>query len=210
MFTGLIEEVGKVSEVKLKGSLTLYVTCNKVAKDTRIGDSIAVNGVCLTVVSAGSDRLSFEVSEETVKRSNISRLKIGDAVNLERAMVAGGRFGGHIVQGHVDCVGYITSITPLGKHTELEVEIPPQYSDYVIEKGSIAIDGISLTVNYIKNSTVKLNIIPHTMENTNLKFRKTGDVVNLEFDILGKYVVDTMSKYGFSRDNKLKNLLDNW
>lgn len=212
MFTGLIEEVGKIkSIIPKRDGLTLSVEAKKVIEDTKLGDSIAVNGVCLTVVKIESNSfIYFDVSEETVKRSNISKLKPSDFVNLERAMSPQGRFGGHIVQGHVDCVGYISGIKPLGDHTEFEVDIPSQFLDYVIEKGSIAIDGISLTINYIIGNRLKLNIIPHTLENTNLKYRKSGDEVNIEFDILGKYVVQAMKRYGFSKEDKLKNLLESW
>lgn len=211
MFTGLIEEVGQIKQISKKtDGVNLTVRCNKVIEGTKIGDSIAVNGVCLTVVNIDRDSLAFEVSQETLKRSNISNLKVMEPVNLERAMIAGGRFGGHIVQGHIDTTGYIISIKPAVNHTELSIQIPTSYTDYVIEKGSIAIDGISLTINYIKENNIYLNIIPHTLENTNLKFRKVGDLVNLEFDILGKYVVETMKRYGFSKENKLKNLLENW
>lgn len=211
MFTGLIEEVGQIKQISKKtDGLNLTVRCSKVTEGTKIGDSIAVNGVCLTVVNIDRDSLAFEVSQETLKRSNISNLKVMEPVNLERAMIAGGRFGGHIVQGHIDTTGYIISIKPTVNHTELSIQIPTSYTDYVIEKGSIAIDGISLTINYIKENNIYLNIIPHTLENTNLKFRKVGDLVNLEFDILGKYVVETMKRYGFSKENKLKNLLENW
>lgn len=211
MFTGLIEEVGQIKQISKKtDGVNLTVRCSKVIEGTKIGDSIAVNGVCLTVVNIDRDSLAFEVSQETLKRSNISNLKVMEPVNLERAMIAGGRFGGHIVQGHIDTTGYIISIKPAVNHTELSIQIPTSYTDYVIEKGSIAIDGISLTINYIKENNIYLNIIPHTLENTNLKFRKVGDLVNLEFDILGKYVVETMKRYGFSKENKLKNLLENW
>ncbi|MCX7760102.1 MAG: riboflavin synthase [Hydrogenothermaceae bacterium] len=211
MFTGLVEELGKVRSISVKNDgLVLSIEADKVLENTKLGDSIAVNGVCLTVVSIEGKILFFEVSKETVKRSNISKLKPSDFVNLERAMSPQGRFGGHIVQGHVDCTGYIAGIKPLGNHTEFEVEIPSQYLEYIIEKGSIAVDGISLTINYIVNNKVKLNIIPHTLENTNLKYRKIGDEVNIEFDILGKYVVETMKRYGFSKEDKLKKLIENF
>lgn len=211
MFTGLIEEVGKIRQITQKSDgIVLTVEADKVIHGTNTGDSIAVNGVCLTVVQINGNLLKFEVSTETIKRSNISKLKINDPVNLERAMMAGGRFGGHIVQGHVDTTGYVSSIKPVGSHTQFGITIPADYLDYVIEKGSIAVDGISLTINYIKENNILLNIIPHTLENTNLGYRKVGDEVNLEFDILGKYVVQTMKRYGFSTEDKLSRLLENW
>lgn len=211
MFTGLIEEVGKIKQITQKNDgVVLTIEVNKVNHGTNIGDSIAVNGVCLTVVEINHNILRFDVSTETIKRSNISKLKTNDPVNLERAMMAGSRFGGHIVQGHVDATGYVYSIKPIGDHTEVEITIPSQYMDYVIEKGSLAVDGISLTINYIKNNNILINIIPHTFENTNLRYRKVGDEVNLEFDILGKYVVQMMKRYGFSRESHLSRLLENW
>lgn len=211
MFTGLVEEVGKVRHITKKSDgMELTVSCIKVSQGAALGDSIAVNGVCLTVVDMDRDLLRFEVSAETIKRTNLSRLKTNDPVNLERAMMAGSRFGGHIVQGHIDSTGYISSIKPLGDHTEFSIGIPQEYLDYVIEKGSIAVDGISLTINYIRDKNIILNIIPHTLENTNLKFRKVGEEVNLEFDILGKYVVQTLKRYGFSKEDKISKLLENW
>lgn len=211
MFTGLIEEVGKVEGiVKRADGLNLVIGCNKVIEGTKLGDSIAVNGVCLTVTDLKGGLITFDVSKETIKRTNLSKINIKEAVNLERAMMVGNRFGGHIVQGHVDTVGYISSIKPTGEHTEFLIEIPFDYVDYVIEKGSIAVDGISLTINYIDKNRVKLNIIPHTFKNTNLMYRKTGDSVNLEFDIVGKYVVEMIRKYGFSNEDRLKNLLEHF
>ncbi|MDM7274304.1 riboflavin synthase [Sulfurihydrogenibium azorense] len=210
MFTGLIEEVGKVkSVIKNSDGMRLVVSCRKVLDGTVLGDSIAVNGVCLTVVDMDKESASFDVSQETIKRSNFSFLKTGDYVNLERSLTPQSRLGGHIVQGHVDTTGSIVSKTSLGSHTNFKISFSPEYKNLVIEKGSIAIDGISLTVNYINENIIDLNIIPHTLENTNLKYRKVGDVVNIEFDILGKYVAKMIGKW-YDKDEKLKNLLENW
>ena len=210
MFTGLIEEVGKISAINKKDDgLKIKVECNKILDDIKLGDSVAVNGVCLTVVNIDKNSLDFEVSNETIKRSNFKFLKINEYVNLERAMTPSSRLGGHIVQGHVDTTGEITSITNLGKHTNIKIKFPSEYDYLVIEKGSIAIDGISLTINYINENVIDLNIIPHTWENTNLKYRKVGDIVNIEFDILGKYVAK-MLNLGKQKEDKLKNLLENW
>ncbi|MGC9120662.1 MAG: riboflavin synthase [Sulfurihydrogenibium sp.] len=210
MFTGLIEEVGKVKSIqKQNDGMKLVINCRKVIENTVLGDSIAVNGVCLTVVDIDKESLSFDVSNETIKRSNFSFLKVGDYVNLERALTPQSRLGGHIVQGHVDTTGKILSIVPLGSHTNFKVSFPSEYENLVIEKGSIAIDGISLTINYLNKNVIDLNIIPHTLENTNFKYRKVGDTVNIEFDILGKYVAKIMGKWQNS-DEKLKNLLENW
>lgn len=210
MFTGLIEEVGKVKTItKNYDGMRLKIECKKVLENTNLGDSIAVNGVCLTVVEMEKDVAVFDVSNETIKRSNFSYIKVGDFVNLERALTPQSRLGGHIVQGHVDTTGIILSITPLGSHTNVNISFPIEYSNLVIEKGSIAIDGISLTINYLNQNVIDLNIIPHTLENTNLKYRKPNDVVNIEFDILGKYVAKMIGKW-YNPDERLKNLLENW
>lgn len=210
MFTGLIEEVGKVKTMtKNYDGMRLKIECKKILENTNLGDSIAVNGVCLTVVEMEKDVAVFDVSNETIKRSNFSYLKVGDFVNLERALTPQSRLGGHIVQGHVDTTGIIVSITPLGSHTNVKISFPIEYSNLVIEKGSIAIDGISLTINYLNQNVIDLNIIPHTLENTNLKYRKPNDVVNIEFDILGKYVAKMIGKW-YNPDERLKNLLENW
>lgn len=213
MFTGLVEEVGEVYSLnKRSDGLVLGIKASKVLEDAKLGDSIAVNGVCLTVIKIENDKLFFEVSNETLKRTNLKSIKQKDKVNLERALKASDRLGGHIVQGHIDTEGKIKSMINLGKHTELKVEIPKDYSLLVIEKGSIAIDGISLTINKIENNVISINIIPHTLENTNLKYRKVGDNVNIEFDILGKYILKSITNMDFEKikkESKLRELLDN-
>ncbi|SMP16977.1 riboflavin synthase alpha chain [Desulfurobacterium pacificum] len=188
MFTGLVEEVGKVKSIEKSGSL-LKVECEKVIEDAREGDSIAVNGVCLTVIEIGKNFLSFDVSPETLRRSNLSKLKAGSAVNLERALKVGDRLGGHILQGHVDTVVRVVGIRrEKGGFYRFTFELPYNFRTLVVEKGSIGIDGISLTVAEVKGNTFSVAVIPHTYENTNLKERKVGDRVNVEFDIIGKYV----------------------
>jgi riboflavin synthase len=207
MFTGLVEEVGEVYSLnKRADGLILCVKANKVLEDTKLGDSIAINGVCLTVFKIDSDKLYFEVSLETLKRTNLKSVKQNDKVNLERALKASDRLGGHIVQGHVDTEGKIKSMLNLGKHTKLDIEIPKEYTLFVIEKGSIAVDGISLTINQIKKNIVSINIIPHTLQNTNLKYRKIGDNVNIEFDILGKYILKALTKMDLEKIKKEKKL----
>ncbi len=211
MFTGLIEEVGQIDSLQKKSDgMLLYVKAEKVLEDAKLGDSIAVNGVCLTVVDIKNDKVAFELSNETINRSNFRYAKIGDYVNLERALKASDRLGGHIVQGHVDTTGKIVEMKNLGSHTELLIQIPAEYKNLVIEKGSIAVDGISLTVNYIYSDKISINIIPHTLENTNLKYRKPGDLVNLEFDIFGKYILKFISNIDISnlKEDKLKELLN--
>jgi riboflavin synthase len=208
MFTGLIEEVGKIKDVKASaGGITIKVQVEKAVEDIRIGDSVAVNGVCLTVTDIQGSTLSFDLSQETVSRSNLGSLKVGDPVNIERALKLSDRLGGHIVQGHVDTVGTVKRIIPRGEHTEFVIQFPQEFQDLVIEKGSVAVDGISLTINEIHGNEISINIIPHTIENTNLKYKKTGDSVNIEFDILGKYVKKILSK---SKKNRLEDLLENF
>lgn len=188
MFTGLVEEVGKIKSVERGGSL-LKIECSKVIEDVKEGDSVAVNGVCLTVVAVGDNCLSFDVSPETLKRSNLSRLRTGSAVNLERALRVGDRLGGHILQGHVDTVVRVLGMRrERGGFYRFSFELPYNFRTLVVEKGSIGIDGISLTVAEVKGNAFSVAVIPHTYENTNLRERKVGDRVNVEFDIIGKYV----------------------
>ncbi len=189
MFTGLIEEVGRVTGLKK----TAYGGVLKVSseyRDIEVGESVAVNGACLTVVAFDGEVMEFEISAETFKRTNLGTLKRNDPVNLERALRADSRLGGHFVLGHVDFTSKILSFTPRGDHRELIISIPQNQRIYFVEKGSVAIDGISLTVNYIRGNSISINIIPHTYENTNLKKRKAGDLVNVEVDIIGKYVAN--------------------
>lgn len=208
MFTGLIEEIGKIQEIKPKNNgIEIKVSARKVLEDSQIGDSIAINGVCLTITELGNDYFKFDVSQETLDRSTFKYLKIGDYVNLERALRPSDRLGGHIVQGHVDTVGEIKSIIPKGEHTEFIFTFPSKYSNLIVEKGSIAIDGISLTINDIEDNSFSINIIPHTIQNTNLQFKKIRDKVNIEFDILGKYVNRILGK---TTENNLEKLLENF
>ncbi len=189
MFTGLVEEVGTVGEFrKVSREALLTIRCNKVTEGTIVGDSISVNGVCLTVVKITGDLLAFDVSFETLKRTNIGSLKVGDKVNLERALQVGARLGGHIVQGHVDTTTKVLSIKREQKGFTFQFQLPQKFKHLIVEKGSVGIDGISLTVAEITGSSFSVAVIPHTYENTNLKFRKPGDTVNVEFDIIGKYV----------------------
>jgi len=185
VFTGIVEELGRVKSVKPS---SLEVSCRKVIEGTKIGDSISVNGVCLTVSSMGSGTLKFDVSEETLRRTSLKLLKSGDYVNLERAMRADGRFGGHIVQGHVDTTTKVEGVRREKSGFTFTFKLPESYRKYVVEKGSIAVDGISLTVSRLFPDSFCVAVIPHTYENTNLKFKRAGSIVNLEFDIVAKYV----------------------
>lgn len=193
MFTGIIEEVGEITGLRQTGTSTvLGVRAKTVLGGTKIGDSIAVNGVCLTVVRLTGDGFDGDVMPETLRRTNLGKLKPKSRVNLERAMAADGRFGGHIVAGHVDGTGTITELKPEGNAVWVTVSAAPELLRYIVEKGSITIDGISLTVAYVDDSCFKVSIIPHTGEETTLLTRTAGYEVNLETDIVGKYVEKLM------------------
>ncbi len=189
MFTGIIEEIGTVySVVKGAGSVVLTIEAKVVLEGTRIGDSIAVNGICLTVIGIQGNRFQADVMPETLRRSSLGSLCRGSRVNLERAMAADGRFGGHIVAGHIDGTGTIRSTVREDNAVWIEIQTSPGILRYIIEKGSIAIDGISLTVAGLKRDSFLVSIIPHTGQETTLLQKKSGDVVNLENDLVGKYV----------------------
>lgn len=189
MFTGIVEEVGKIKSISMgSSSAVLTVGASKVLEKTKLGDSIAVNGVCLTVTNLGNNYFTADVMAETIRRSSLGTLKNGSPVNLERAMAADGRFGGHIVSGHVDSMGTIATIQPEDNAVWYTIKADEKTLHYIVEKGSITIDGISLTVAYVDNSCFKVSIIPHTRQETNLSSKEIGDKVNLECDIIGKYV----------------------
>lgn len=193
MFTGIIEELGTIEQIE-KGSesAVLHIGCREVLKGTKIGDSIAVNGVCLTVTTMGANGYTADVMAETLDRSSLGCLKKGSFVNLERAMPADGRFGGHIVAGHIDGTGKIESINRDETAVWYKISAGEDIMRYIVEKGSITIDGISLTVARCERENFSVSIIPHTQKNTVLKERKIGDIVNLETDIIGKYVEKLM------------------
>lgn len=189
MFTGIIEEIGKIIKVqRTAGSSFIEIQAEKVLTDAHIGDSIAVNGVCLTVTDMTNDTFRTDVMNETLSRSSLGSLVSGNMVNLERAMAANGRFGGHIVSGHIDGTGIITDVKNDGIAVWYTISVEDSLLRYIVEKGSIAIDGISLTVAKVTNSTFSVSIIPHTASETTLSMKKTGDIVNLENDIIGKYI----------------------
>lgn len=194
MFTGIVEEVGIIESFKRdsKGA-TIVVGCKTVLEDAKLGDSIAINGCCQTVVAMNSNSFTARVSEETISVTCFDKFKSGDLVNLERALTLNSRLGGHIVSGHIDCKGILLNCEKLSDFYNLEFEIPQEQSKYVVYKGSITINGISLTVADITNNIFKVAIIPHTFENTNLKVLKMGAEVNIETDILGKYVEKLLS-----------------
>lgn len=189
VFTGIIEETGVVEILDLKGrSGTIRIKARKVLEGTKIGDSIAVNGICLTVVTFDETGFSADVMSETVKRSSLSECKPGTKVNLERAMALGERFGGHIVSGHIDGTGVIRELKRDENAIRIRIGAPPEILRLIVSKGSIAIDGISLTVAELSDDTFTVSVIPHTGEETTLTSKKPGALVNLENDVIGKYV----------------------
>ena len=189
MFTGIVEEIGTIEEVKRGShSAELKIRAARVLEDVHVGDSIAVNGVCLTVTAFGGNVFSADVMHETLNRSSLAGMTRGRHVNLERAMAADGRFGGHIVAGHVDGTGKITGIRRDDTAVWFTVQASPEVMRYIVEKGSITIDGISLTVAAVGKTDFSVSTIPHTLAVTTLGEKKAGDTVNLENDIVGKYV----------------------
>lgn len=189
MFTGIVEEIGKIQNVKknIKSSV-LTIQGNKIFEDIHIGDSISVNGVCLTVTSFNNNTFTADVMNETISRSSLGKLNNGSYVNLERAMSANGRFGGHIVSGHIDGIGKVVNIKKDDNAIWYTVEVEDNLMKYIVEKGSIAIDGISLTVAKVSRNDFSVSIIPHTAQETILSHRLVGDIVNIETDVIGKYV----------------------
>ena len=188
MFTGLVEEVGRVSELEAGEMFRLGLTASRTLDGTRVGDSVSVNGVCLTVNELDGETLVFNAMPETMRRSALGDLAEGSAVNLERAMSPTGRFGGHIVQGHVDGVGEVRDVRSEGEAEIWEFTAPESVLRYVVEKGSICVDGISLTVVSVRDTSFTVSILPQTRANTNLKELGVGDRVNLEADVVAKYV----------------------
>lgn len=189
MFTGLIEEVGTVvATVANDHGTTLEIAAPRVAREMQPGESIAVNGCCLTLTLRRDDRLSFDLLEETIARTNLKELRQNSRLNLEPALRADGRLGGHFVQGHVDCVSRILAFDREGADFRLEIELPENARHYVVSKGSISVNGISLTVAEILSRSFAVWVIPYTRRHTNLDRATIGDLVNLEFDILAKYV----------------------
>jgi riboflavin synthase len=194
MFTGLIEEVGRAVALPASDRGTqLQIDATRIAKKIRSGDSISVNGCCLTLTSRRGDRLTFDLLQETIARTNLKNFRRNDRINLERALAANERFGGHFVQGHIDCVSPILSFEKEGANFRLELGLPLEFAHYVACKGSIAVNGISLTVAEILARSLVVWVIPYTKRHTNLDKAKTGELVNLEFDILAKYVERMLS-----------------
>ena len=197
MFTGIVEELGEIIGIDRQGiSGTIRIRAKKVLEGTKVGDSIAVNGICLTVTSMQDGMFTADVMAETIRRSSLSQAKAGDKVNLERAMAADGRFGGHIVSGHIDGTGTIRSYRREENAVWVTIGTKPEILRLIVEKGSICIDGISLTVAAVTDDTFSVSIIPHTGEETTLLKHEPGALVNLENDVVGKYVERLMNFAG--------------
>lgn len=203
MFTGLIEEIGSIQSIKSHGtSKQIVIACKDVLDGVALGDSIATNGVCLTVCAYNDNAFTADVMVETVQKTNLSAIQAGDKVNLERALRLGDRLGGHFVSGHIDGTGNISSVRRLEHDTLIEISCSPDLLRFVVEKGSIGIDGISLTVASVSNKSFAVSIIPTTSSDTTLTNRKVGDIVNLECDMIGKYI------YKFTSSDKQGVTLD--
>ncbi len=210
MFTGIILELGSIVSLTHKGAgATLTVATDSLSRDAAIGDSISVNGTCLTVVRVHGDMLSFDLSDETLQSTNLGQLRSGERVNLEPSLRADGKLGGHFVTGHVDAVGKIKAKSMVGDAFEVVFDSPEQVTAFLVEKGSVAVDGISLTVVEVTPEAFTVVIIPHTAKVTTIGFKKAGDSVNIEADIIGKYVARFLNKGGSATgtdDRLLKSL----
>ncbi len=193
MFTGIIVGLGNIikfdNRTNNRSAAKMRVSLGKLAKGVKVGDSISINGVCLTVISMSKQIAEFEMISETIKKTNLRFLKTGDRVNIERSLKVGQRLEGHFVLGHVDGTGTIFKIEKQSKQVRMWIEIPPKLSKYIISKGSVTVDGISLTAVDTKKNQFSVSIIPHTMETTNLRYKKITNKVNIETDILGKYIL---------------------
>lgn len=201
MFTGIIEEIGTVKSIKSK---VITIEADKIFEDLKLGDSVAVNGTCLTVSSFSNKIFNADITSETLNRTNLGDLKSGFKVNLERALTLNGRLGGHIVSGHVDGIGIIKSISRNSKDIILTVEVPFDLMKYIIEKGSVAVDGISLTIAKVNKNNFSIALIPHTFKETSLYYKKKGDKVNIENDIIGKYV-EKLLFFNNANSEEIKN-----
>ena len=199
MFTGIVEEVGIIAKIS---DTAMTVQASTITEDLKLGDSIAVNGTCLTVVEFGPTEFSVDLSPETIRRTSLGQLSQGSMVNLERALMASDRMGGHIVQGHVDGTGRVISIKPDGASIVFRIRVPKRLNSYIVEKGFISVDGISLTVVNRGAASFTLAVIPYTLKNTNLIAVSVGDRVNLEADILAKYVESLMGRNPETKDTK--------
>ncbi len=206
MFTGIIKETGRI--IKIEDNITsrvLKVQCDKILKNLNTSDSISVNGACLTVTGIDSQGFTCDVSFNTIKNTSLSDARAGDIVNLEDSLTASDKLGGHFVNGHVDCTAPILKVVNTGRFYNIKVELPPEIRDFIALNGSVAIDGISLTVAGVNSDSFNLVIIPYTYENTNLSSKKPGDPVNIEVDMLARYVINFLKIGGTGNYDSQKN-----
>jgi riboflavin synthase len=207
MFTGIIVEMGEIAALERKSGITqLLLNSKEIIKDAKIGDSISVNGTCLTIVEITDTVMKFDLSDETLKSTNLGSLRPGDRVNLEPSLRPESRLGGHFVSGHVDDMGKIKSKTRMGDAFKVGIEVPEKVLHFLVEKGSVAVDGISLTVVDILRDSFTVVIIPHTAQFTTIGFKGPGDTVNIEVDIIGKYVARFLNK-GMDKDARFMKIL---
>jgi riboflavin synthase len=212
MFTGIITEIGIVENTKrVGGGVHLKIRASQSSKALRINDSVSINGACQTVIAKSNDAFEAVAVEETLKKTTLGEFRKGEKVNLELAMQLNDRLGGHLVMGHVDCIGKISKIKKLGTSWLVSVKVPSAFRKYVVPVGSIAVDGVSLTVAELGKDSVVVSIIPHTFENTIIKNKSVNDIVNLEFDLIGKYVERLMGQtknpgHKYLSENKLRDL----
>ena len=189
MFTGIIEQIGTIKKIDKKSfGKRFFISAKLIVKDLNIGDSVSLNGVCLTIIDIKGVNFSVDIVKETLNRSNLGKLKVNSKVNLERAMKLSARLGGHLVQGHIESVGVITDIQKNKNDQIITINVDPEWIRYCLPKGSIALDGISLTIASIDENNIKVAIIPHTLKNTTLSYKKIADTINIETDIVGKYI----------------------
>lgn len=207
MFTGIIIEMGEVAALERKGGVTrLSLKSKEVIKDAKIGDSVSINGTCLTIVEIKDDAMRFDLSDETLRSANLGSLRTGDRVNLEPSLRPDSRLGGHFVSGHVDDTGRIKSKIKMGDAFRIEIEVPEKVLQFLVEKGSVAVDGISLTVVDILRNSFTIVIIPHTAQLTTIGFKGPGDTVNIEVDIIGKYVAKFLNR-SMDKDARFMKIL---
>lgn len=204
MFTGLVQEIGKIVSIKDgKNSIQIKIECENVLKDANIGDSIATNGICLTAIEVSKHYFIADCMHETLKRTNLSNLKIGSLVNLEKSLTLSTPLGGHLVTGDVDCVGQIVNIHQDGIAKIIEIKIPNKYMKYIVDKGRISLDGASLTIMNLTDDTFSVSLIPHSQENLTLGLKNIGDIINVETDLIGKYVENLLNFKEEKKESKL-------
>ena len=207
MFTGLVEEIGKIDKInRISGGISIKIEANKIIEDLSVNDSICIDGVCLTVTNLDESGFWVDAVGATLEKTTFTSIKSSSLVNLERSVRLNDRLGGHLVQGHVNGIGTISEIKKLGENYLLNIDVPENLERYLIKEGSIAINGISLTIANLNKNIVSISVIPHTWQKTNLKFKKINDKVNVEIDVLAKYVERLLTK----NDTAGKNITENW